>query len=145
VEALEDRVLPAPLAAPLLFDPTTGQLAIHAAAAGDTVREAVTAAGALEVRLGGQLHSSDPASAAFDPALAGAGRGHLAAVRFDGQAADTLVLGPQSLPGGLRVTAAGAQVVTEDVTVAGALDITAAGITVRGALHAAAATLGSAR
>src|SRR5262249_3931753 len=122
------------------FDAATGLLAIRPDAGGAAVREALGPAGFLELTAGGRLHSSDPASASFDPALAGATGATLPALRFDG-GPGTLVLGPQSLPGSLPVRAGGADVVTEDVAVGGRLAVQASAITVRGALRAGAVDL----
>jgi hypothetical protein len=126
---------------PLRFDPSTGLLAIRGDAGGAAVREALTPQGFLELTLGDQRHTSDHASASFDPALAGATGATLSAIRFNGGGQGTLVLGSQSLPGSLTVQAAGAGVVAQDVAVAGSLTISAPGIDVRGALHGRALTL----
>jgi hypothetical protein len=89
----------------LSFDLSNGQLAIRADAGDDTVREAVTADGFVEVTLDGQLHSSNPRSASFDRALAGATGATVAGIHFAGAAQDTLILDSQQLAGGLTVQA----------------------------------------
>jgi hypothetical protein len=134
---LEDRTLPA---VGLRFDPAAGALYLRSGAGDHTVRQALDPAGFVEVSLDGRLHSSDPASAAFDPALAGATAGTLAGIRLDGGGQDTLTLGSQQLAGSLTV-ATDAPVLTEDVTVAGRLAIQAPTITVGGALRARGITL----
>src|SRR5262249_27416820 len=86
--------------------------------------EAVSPAGFLELTVDGQPHSSDPASAAFDPQLAGATRTTLTGLRFDAPGGDaTLTLGTQQLARGLRVSAPAARVVAEDLTLAGPLEV----------------------
>jgi hypothetical protein len=130
--------------APLGFDAATGLLAVQGDAGGGAVREAVSPAGFLELTVGGRLHSGDPAAASFDPALAGATASTLAGIRFDGGGQGTLVLGPQSLAGSLTVHAAGAQVITQDVAVAGQLVVQAPQITVGGDLRGRAVALASA-
>ena len=141
LEALEDRTLPA---VGLLFDTPSGILALHGSARDNTLREAVNPAGFLELTLDGQVHSSDPASAAFDPGLAGATRATLTGLRYDGPGGDaTLILGPQQLAGGLRVSATGVRVLAEDMTAAGPVEIAAPAITVRGNLRGSSLALNS--
>jgi hypothetical protein len=70
--------------APLAFDPASGWLAIWGGGGGDRIGETITPGGFLDVTLGGQSHSSDPASARFDPALAGASRETLSGIRVEG-------------------------------------------------------------
>jgi hypothetical protein len=136
LEGLEDRTLPA---VGLLWDAAAGDLYLRAGAGDHIVRETVNAAGFLEVAFDGQRHSSDPNSAFFDPALAGAGT--LTGIRFDGGSGhDTLTLGSQTLAGGLTVLS-DADVLTQDVTAAGPLTIQAPTITVGGTLHASGVTL----
>jgi hypothetical protein len=138
LEPLEDRTL---LSAQLLFNALTGELAIRGDAADHTIRQTFTPAGFLDVTVGGQHRSSDPASAFFDQSLAGATDATLAGIRFDGGGQETLILGPQALLGNLTVRAAGAAVVTEDVAAAGALTIQAQSITVDGTLRGSAIAL----
>src|SRR6516165_5693914 len=95
LEPLEDRTL---LSASLLFDATAGGLVIHGDGRDNSVRETLSAVGYLEVTLDGKTHSSDPTSAFFDQALAGAIAGTLAGIRFDGGGGhDALILGNQRL------------------------------------------------
>jgi hypothetical protein len=139
LEPLEDRALPS---ASLLFDTLAGDLTIRPDAGDNTVRQAFTANGFLDVTLDGRHLSSDPASALFDKALAGATNSSLRGIRFErsgGQ--ETLTLDSENLSGDLFVSAAGAAVVTEDVTVAGHLMVQAQSITVSGAVHGAAIAL----
>src|SRR5260370_21895136 len=84
LEPLEDRTLPS---ASLLFDPLAGVLSIRPDAGDNTVRQAFTANGFLEVTLGGQHLCNDPASACFAQALAGATASSLRGSRFDGRGA----------------------------------------------------------
>jgi hypothetical protein len=146
LEALEDRTLPAVVPginwAAVAFDPHSGQVAIRGAGADNTAQEALSPAGFLEFTLAGQRYSSDPASACFDPLLAGASAGTITGIRFDGGGGqDTLILDSLKLPGDLAVSAPGATVVTEDVAGAGLLTIQASDISVRGILQAGALTL----
>jgi hypothetical protein len=121
LESLEDRTLPS---ASVLFDSFTGELAIRTDAGDNVVREVLTAGGFLDVTANGQEYSSDPTSAAFDKSLAGASDTTLAGIRFDGGGGqDTLILGSQTLPDSLTVSATGAN------------------ITVDGAVHSSAITL----
>ena len=70
LEVLEDRTLLTAGLLPLQFDPSSGQLAILSETGEHTIREAVTAAGFLEVAVDGQVYSGDPMSASFTDALA---------------------------------------------------------------------------
>jgi hypothetical protein len=111
-----------------------GQLGIRAA--GDhTVREALSGDGFVNVTLDGQLHSSNPRSASFDSALAGATTSTVSGIRFEASGQDTLILGSQHPAGGLTVQASGATVVTQEVNTASNLNIQASNITIRGALR----------
>src|SRR5262249_8959162 len=94
------------------------------------IRQTLTREGFLEVTLDGRVHSSDPASAVFDPNLAGASADTLAAVRFDGRGQDKLIVDHDQLSGGFIVSAAGADVAINDVAAAGPLAIQARSITV---------------
>jgi hypothetical protein len=123
------------------FDPSSGQLAVRTDGGNHTIREGVTADGFMDVTLDGQHHSSNPSSASFDGALAGATGSTVAGIRFAGTGQDTLVLGSQHLAGGLTVQAAGASVVTEDMVSAGPVAIQAPHITVSGALHGSTVSL----
>jgi hypothetical protein len=120
----------------LLFDAPHGTVVLHGDAGDNTLRESLSPNGFLELTLDGQRHSSDPNSAFFDQALAGAGAGTLAGLGFDGGGGrDTLILGSQQLPGSFRVNAAGVTVVSEDVTAAGPVAITAQAVMVNGTLR----------
>jgi hypothetical protein len=81
LEHLEDRALPS---ASLLFDPVAGNLSILGDAVSSTVRESLSRTGFVDVAVDDQRHSGDPASAFFDPALAGATAATLTGIRFDG-------------------------------------------------------------
>jgi hypothetical protein len=108
------------------------------------VREGLTAGGFLEVNVGSQRHNSDPASAWFDPALAGAGRDSLVGIRVAGTSAQApLELAAQTLARGLAVQADGPVTVTGAVQAAGPVALTAPALTVRGSLQAAAVDLAS--
>jgi hypothetical protein len=100
LERLEDRTLPA---VSLLFDAAAGNLSILGDASDHTVRQGLSTAGFLEVAVDGQQHSSDPKSAFFDPALAGANADSFTEIRFDGGGPGTLILGSEALAGGLTV------------------------------------------
>src|SRR5260370_19705373 len=90
LEDLEDRTL---LWGSLLFAPAAGNLSILGDAADTTIRQSFTSAGFLEVAVDDQSHSSDPASAFFDQALAGASASTLAGIQFHaGAGHDTLTL-----------------------------------------------------
>jgi hypothetical protein len=134
----------APRLAPgsMAFDPWTGEVAIRGYGADNTIQESLTPRGYVDITLDGQHHSSDPASAAFDPHLAGATATRLTGIRLDGDGGqDTLILGLQQLTGGLNVTAPGAEVITEDVTPHGPVTVQASNITIRGTLRGSAVTL----
>ncbi len=122
------------------FDPWSGAVLIRSDGTGHTIEESLTSRGFLDVTLDGQPHSSDPASAAFDPLLAGATAARVAGIQLDG-GQDTLTLGAQQLAGGLQVNAPGATVVAQDLTVGGSLSVQAADVTVRGTLRAGAVRL----
>jgi hypothetical protein len=128
---------------PLAFDRLTGVLHIRANGADQTIRETVTPAGFVEVTMeGGQRHSADPASDAFDPALTGATSSTLAGLWLEnGGARETLNLGSQQLAGGLFVHAGDAQVSTQDVSLGGPMAIQGSAITVSGSLHSSMITL----
>src|SRR5262249_26922279 len=123
-----------------------GNLSILGDAADSTIRQTFNSAGFLEVAVDGQSHSSDPASALFDQTLAGASASTIAGIQFHaGAGHDTLNLawdGFENRPSGsLAVSAAGADVVAEDLTVGGALTIQAERISVDGPVRANAITL----
>ena len=121
---------------PLTFDPASGVLVLRGDAGDNTVRQGVTAAGFVEVTLDGREHSSDPAAAAYHPALAGVGVATLKGVRFDGSGgSDKLTLNVPKLPHGFAVAARDAEVIAEDVIAAGSLRIDAARLKVLGALR----------
>jgi hypothetical protein len=123
------------------FDASSGQLVIRPAAGEQTVREAITADGFLDVTMAGQKHSSNPRSASFDSALAGATGSTVAGIDFAGGGQDTLILASQQLAGGMTVEATGATVVTQNVATAGPLTIRAPNITVNGALRGSGVSL----
>jgi hypothetical protein len=131
LEVIEDRNLPSVSA---FFDAPSSILALRGDAGDNTVRETLSAGGFLELALDGQRHSSDPTSAYFDKALAGARAGTLAGLWFDGGGHDTLTLGSQRLAGGLQVNAPGVTVVIETVSAIGPVAITAQAVTVTGTL-----------
>src|SRR5262249_11565572 len=118
-----------PSTASARFDPTAGQLLLDGA--GTSVEEALTPAGFLDVTVDGVLHTSDTASAAYDPALAGAAAHSLTSIRFLG--AGTLVLGDQPVDHPLPVTAPALEAsgaVTApvlDLAATGQLDVEASG------------------
>ena len=120
---------------PLAFDAASGQLGIREDAGVHTVGEAVSSGGFVDVTLDGQDHSSNPASASFDRALAGATSATVSSIRFDGGAEDTLNVGSQHVAGGFTVQASGGTVVTQNVAASGPLAIQAPSITVSGALQ----------
>src|SRR5262249_39199923 len=139
LEPLEDRTL---LSANLPFDRVTGELVIRGDSGDNTVRQALTPDGFLEGTLDGRRLSSNPASALFDPALAGANFVNLTGIRFEGGGGeDTLTLGTQFVDHPLTVSAPGTAVVTENLAVTGPLSIRAQDITVSGSLHGGALTL----
>src|SRR5215207_6703716 len=72
LETLEGRTVPASALPALAFDSATGQLAILGDARDNTVHSSLTASGFVEVRIDDRVYSSDPASAVFEQALAGA-------------------------------------------------------------------------
>src|SRR6516162_4461394 len=143
LEDLEDRTL---LSASFHFDPAAGNLSILGDMADTTIRQSFTSAGFVEIAVDGQSHSSDAASAFFDQALAGARASTLAGIQFHaGAGHDTLTLGWDGFANrptrSLAVSAAGADVVAQDLAVAGNLTIQAERISVDGPVHAGAITL----
>ena len=102
---------------------------------------ALPADGFVDVTLDGQDHSSNPRSASFDRALAGATGATVAGIRFEGGAQDTLTLGSQQVAGGLTVQATGGTVVTQNVAATGPLAIQAPNITVNGTLQGSSVSL----
>src|SRR5438552_3732177 len=115
LELLEDRLtpagLPADTAALTFFDPGTSWLAVRAANAVVTI----DAGGAVAVTLAGQMHSSNPSSAAFDPALAGANAWSLRGISLQGGTADTLTLADLNTGGDLAVQSDGAVTLADSV------------------------------
>src|SRR6516162_11283076 len=79
LEVLEDRTL---LSVGLLFDAPSGTVALRGDAGDHTVRQTLDAAGFVDVAIDGSLHSGDPASVSFDPALAGARASTVTGLRF---------------------------------------------------------------
>jgi hypothetical protein len=138
LEALEDRTL---LSTNLLFDPSSGQLAIRSDVPHDTVRETISPAGFVEIDLDGQRHSADPASPFFDNSLAGATANTFAGLRLEEGSSRTLIVGPQHLAGGLTVWAPGAAVETLDVALSESLTVQAQTVTVDGVLSGRAIRL----
>ena len=128
LEHLEDRTLPS---VSLLFDSAAGQLSLLGYGSDAIIQQTLNSAGFLEVAVDGQLHSSDPKSAFFDQALAGANAGNMAGIRFHGGGHDTLILSADELAGNLAVSADG-EVRTKDVTVGGSLAIHAPTVNVGG-------------
>jgi hypothetical protein len=147
--------------APLAFDPASGWLAIWGQGSSDHIAETITTGGFLEVTLGSRPHSSDPASASFDPALAGANRDNLSGIRVEGGLGQEatpehsgqttpeqrgqvpLALTSQSLASGLTVQTDGAVDVTGAVQVQGPVAITAATISVHARLQGTTVDLAS--
>ncbi len=129
--------------APLAFDRAGGWLAVWGQHGGDAIRETISSDGFLQVTLDGQTHSSDPTSAAFDPALTGAGRDNLAGLRVYGDNPEPLELAAQTLSRGLAVQTTGSVIVAGAVQSAGQVTLTASAISVRGSLQAAAVDLTS--
>jgi len=71
LETLEDRCLLSAWPA-LAFDSARGALSIFGGPGGATAQVSVTSGGGdIAVTIDGQVHSSDPAAASYDPALAG--------------------------------------------------------------------------
>jgi hypothetical protein len=140
--ASESRSLAVSEQAPVTFDPASGWLEVWGNGRSDTIREAMTPDGFLDITLAGRLHSSDPASDRFDPALAGAGRGSLAGIRLvGGHGNASLLLTSQTLARGLAVQTDGPLMVTGAVRAAGPVAVAAPTITVYGSLDAPAVDL----
>jgi len=131
--------------APLAFDPASGWLAIWGQGGGERIGETITPGGFLEVTLRSQIHSSDPSSPRFDPALAGANRETLTDIRLEaGSAQVPLALASQTLTRGLTVQTDGPVDVTGTVLAQGSVAIGAETIAVYGRLQAATVDLASA-
>jgi hypothetical protein len=94
LETLEDRCLLSAWPA-LAFDSARGALSIFGGPGGATAQVSVTSGGGdIAVTIDGQVHSSDPAAASYDPALAGLATADLHELSvIGGGAADQLSLG----------------------------------------------------
>jgi hypothetical protein len=125
----------------LSFHPSTGQLAIQTGTGEHTVREAPTPDGFIDVTIDGQAHSSNPRSASFDRALAGATGSTVTGIGLQRSGQDTLTVAAQPGAGGFTIQAAGATVITNNVATSGPLAIQAANITVNGALQGSSVSL----
>jgi hypothetical protein len=125
----------------LSFDGTTAQLGVRTDAGRHTISEATAPDGFVNLTIDGQNHSSNPRSAAFDAALAGATAATVSGIHFQGDGEDTLILASQQHAGGFTVQAAGATVLTQDVVTGGPLAIQAPNITVSGAVRGSSVSL----
>jgi Ca2+-binding RTX toxin-like protein len=104
LEVLEDRTLLSSSPLSLAFQRSAGLLSITGGANEPVVSASLSSTGFVQLNAGGQLYSSDPSSAGYTSALAGANGATLKAIQFDGNAgADHLVLGNLSPAGGLSV------------------------------------------
>ena len=129
----------------LYYNAPSGQLVIRPDGGENTVRESLTPDGFLEVMLNSDLHSSDPASVSFDANLAGAGRGMINGIRYESSGSDnTLTLGRQIWSSNFTVAAGNADVIVEDLDVAGRLAVAGQRITVEGQIHAGSVSLAGA-
>src|SRR4051812_42517535 len=98
LEWLEDRTAPALITLPggdqdqatVAFDAASGLLSILGGAG--VAAQVEVDANAVAVTVDGRLHSGDPASPSYDPALAAADGGSLRGIRLVGGAADALTL-----------------------------------------------------
>ncbi len=150
LEALEDRTLPS-AALPggtlgvehqivaLTF--AAGQFSV--AAPGSRQVEEGLSRGFVQVIVDGQAFSSDPASPAFDPALAGAGANSLHGIDFRGGGQSTLTLDGQQLAGNFTVTSDSPLTVAGAIAAGGTVSLTAPALTVSGAVRGTAISLQS--
>src|SRR5262245_32870561 len=146
-EPLESRMLlsSAPVAAEVVtatppaiavtFDLSAGRLSITGDSSDTTVRESIDSQGYVVLTFGDTTASANPRSAAYDSYLTGATKDTLhSIVMAGGGGHDTLILGDQSLGGGLTVTSDGVLIVDGAVSVQGGFDAAATTITVSGSV-----------
>jgi len=140
LEQLEDRLAPASasslnlIPSPVAFDSATGLLAIASPAPGDAIR--ISLAGSdLEITLDGQGYSSNPTSAAFDPALQGASAANLAFLQLSGPGQGSLLLTDFHAAHNLTVCTDGAVRLAGQVDSTATLDVQGQTLEVAGAVH----------
>ena len=137
-----NRTLAVSEQSPLAFDPASGRLAIWGQHGGERIGEAITPGGFVEVKFGSQLHSSNPTSHWFDPALSGASRETLAGIHIEAASPQAPVaLGSQTLARGLTVQTDGPVDITGAVQAQGPVAIAAETIAVHGSLQGNAVDL----
>lgn len=126
IELLEDRNLlsTSPLSAH--FDAAAGLLSLAGTVTDHAASVSVSGSGFVEVTAGGRVLSSDPHSASYASALAGATAQSLRAIQLSGDAGgDDLILGNLHVAGGLSVSSDGIVDVQGQLTAAGAIQISA--------------------
>jgi hypothetical protein len=135
LELLEDRTLPS--ADPLFgqFQGAGGLLTLHGNNANSMVAASL-ADGFVQLNVAGQSFSSNPASANFDPGLAGATGQTLKAIQLTGSAGqDHLVLGNLSVAGGLAVQTDGILEVQGQVSATGPIQLSGHAVLVAGQIR----------
>jgi len=118
---------------PVAFDAATGALTLVGQAQ-DNVEISLTGSD-LEVSLGGQPYSSNPASAAFDPALQGVSASNLAFLQLEGQGQGTLRLTDFHAAHDLTIRTDGAVLLEGAVDSTATLDVQGQSIEVAGVVH----------
>jgi len=144
LEILEDRTLLS--AAPLSwqFQRSEGLLSLVSGATDPVVSASLSPSGFVQLNVGGKLHSSDPHSASYDSALAGATGQSLQAIQLNGNAGlDHLVLGNLSLASGLTVQCDGLVDIHGQVSAGGPIQLSGQAVLVSGQVRADGASGGS--
>lgn len=138
IELLEDRNLlsTSPLSAH--FDAAAGLLSLAGTATDHAAAVSLSGAGFVEVTAGDRVLSSDPYSASYASALAGATAQSLKAIQLSGDASgDDLILGNLHVAGGLSVSSDGIVDVQGQLSAAGAIQISAHAALLGGQLQSA--------
>jgi hypothetical protein len=127
----------------LSFAPASGLLAVNDPAGAAAAQVSVSETGYVQVALGGVMHTSDPAAAAYDTALAGACAGTLHTLDFQASDAAGLVLDGLGVPGSLSIVSDQAVSVIGAVHAGGMLSVSAPSLDVPagGSLNAATVQL----
>jgi hypothetical protein len=126
-------------AAPLSwqFQRSDGLLSILGSTTAPAVSASLSPAGFVQLNVGGQLHSADPASAGYDASLAGATAQTLKVIQLDGNAgADHLVVGNLSLPGAISVQTDGILEVQGQISAGGPVQLSGHAVLLSGQVRA---------
>jgi hypothetical protein len=141
---LEDRTLPAVTPLFAQFQSLAGLLTVHDANGSDLVSASVLSDNFVQVNVGGQSFSSNPVSANYDSALAGASGLTLRGIQLGGDPGqDHLVLGNLNVAGGLAVQCDGVVDIQGQVSAAGPIQLSGYSVLVAGQVRADGLTGGS--